>query len=162
MREPELNLFAGKCKEPQDVAEYGVPIATEKKQRTWPEGPVPPCFAFSKPVSEGLIRELAFKNGYRESRAREITRSHPKVLRLLDHLRLGEPSPGKIVVFSPLLSEAHLDSCLTSLLRLRDDVIVGDEQVVPNQEARTHPVGADDSGHGTGPLQADFQKADGQ
>ena len=59
-------------------------------QKTWPEGPVPPCFAFSKPVSEGLIRELAFKNGYRESRAREITRSHPKVLGLLDYHRLGE------------------------------------------------------------------------
>ena len=45
----------------------------EKKQRTWPEGPVPPCFAFSKSVSEGLIRELAFKNGYRESRSRRIS-----------------------------------------------------------------------------------------
>ena len=70
-----------------------------EKQRTWPEGSVPPCFAFSTPVSEGLIRELAFKNSYRKSRAHEITRSHPKVLGLLDYHRLGEPSPGKIVVF---------------------------------------------------------------
>ena len=63
----------------------------------WPEAPVPPCFVFSKPVSEGLIRELTFENGYRESRAREITRSHPNVLGLLDYHRLRDRLAWKIV-----------------------------------------------------------------
>ena len=66
----------------------GVPIAPEKKQRTWLEAPVSPHFPFSKPVSAGLIREDAFENGYREPRTREITRPRPKVLGLLDYHRL--------------------------------------------------------------------------
>src|SRR6516164_4341131 len=33
-----------------------------KKQRTWLEAPVPPRFSFSKPVSDGLIREVEFEN----------------------------------------------------------------------------------------------------
>ena len=77
----------------------GVPIATEKKQRTWPEGPVSRRFTFSKPVFEGLIREIAFENGYREPRARRIASSLPKVLGLLDYRRSREGLPGKIVVF---------------------------------------------------------------
>ena len=58
----------------------GVPIATEKKQRTWPEGPVSRRFTFSKPVFDGLIRELAFESGYREPRARRIAWSLPEGL----------------------------------------------------------------------------------
>src|SRR5262249_19736707 len=77
----------------------GVPISTEKKQRTWLQDPVSRRFAFSKPVSEGLIRELAFKNSYRELKAREIAGSDPKVLAVLDYRRLQEPVSRKIVVF---------------------------------------------------------------
>src|SRR5262249_52754070 len=46
-----------------------------------------PSFPFSKPVSAGLIREIAFENSYREPRTREITRSRPKVLWLIDYHR---------------------------------------------------------------------------
>ena len=53
--------------------DVGVPITTEKKTTNWSDAPVPPCFAFSKPVSEGLIRELAFENGY--SRAKSPAKS---------------------------------------------------------------------------------------
>ena len=72
------------------AAGEGVPIATEKKQRTWPEAPVPPLFSFSKPVSERLIREVTFQNGYRESRSCEITWFDPKVLWALDYRHLRE------------------------------------------------------------------------
>ena len=86
----------------------GVPIATEKKQRTRLEAPVPPRFPFSKPVSSRLIPKIAFENDYRESRTRGIMRSDPKILELLDYHSSREGLPGEIVVFSPLLSEARV------------------------------------------------------
>ena len=46
---------AGNNAKPDTVARTGVPIATEKKQRTWSEAPVLPPFAFSEPISDGLI-----------------------------------------------------------------------------------------------------------
>jgi hypothetical protein len=86
------------------------PIVAEKKRRTWLETPVSPRFAFSKPVSEGLIREVSFESDYREPNALEIVWSLPKILRLLDYHRLRECSSTPVVltfvVFSPLLSEA--------------------------------------------------------
>src|SRR5262249_23805564 len=66
------------------------PSCAEKKQRTWSRTPLPRRFAFSKPVSEGLNREIAFENGYREVRTRRIAWSLPKVLGLLDYRRLRE------------------------------------------------------------------------
>ena len=83
-------------------ARVGVPIATGKKQRTWPEAPVPPRFPFSKPISDGLNREITFENGYRESRSREISRSRRKGLAVLGNHRSREGLPGKIVVFFPV------------------------------------------------------------
>jgi probable HAF family extracellular repeat protein len=49
-----------------------------KNQRTWFKAPIPPHFPFSKPISERLIREITFENGYRESnpvgsRGRDVT-----------------------------------------------------------------------------------------
>jgi hypothetical protein len=51
---------------------------------------VPPRFSFSNPISARLIREIAFENGYREPRTREITWSRPKVLSLIAYHRLRE------------------------------------------------------------------------
>src|SRR5262249_39688261 len=62
----------------------------EKKQRTWPDGPVSRRFGFSKLVSEGLIRENAFESGYRERELSGIAWSLPKALKLLDYHRLRE------------------------------------------------------------------------
>jgi hypothetical protein len=70
------------------IAHLGLPIAMEKKTTNLARGPVWPSFPFSKPISEGLIREIAFENDYRESRTRAITRSRPKLLGLIDYHRL--------------------------------------------------------------------------
>src|SRR5262249_33943989 len=59
-----------------------------KKQRTWSEAPVSRRFTFSKPVSEGPIRENAFESGYREPKLGGIACSRPKALELLDYHRL--------------------------------------------------------------------------
>jgi hypothetical protein len=61
-----------------------------KNQRTWSEAPVPPRFAFSKPISEGLNREIVFENGYRESRILRIPRTRRESLADLDNHRLQE------------------------------------------------------------------------
>jgi hypothetical protein len=59
-----------------------------KNQRTWSEAPVPPRFAFSKAVSEGLNREIEFENVYRESKFRRISRTRGKGLAVLENHRL--------------------------------------------------------------------------
>ena len=62
-------------------------------------GSSPPRFVFSKPVSDELIREISFENGYRESRSRGISRSRRKSLAVLGNHRSREDPSGKIVVF---------------------------------------------------------------
>jgi hypothetical protein len=69
-----------------------------------------PRFAFSKPLSEGLIRDIAFESGYREPKAREIAWSLPKSLALLDNVKragsfdrelTGQPRPQKAEELHP-------------------------------------------------------------
>ena len=61
-----------------------------ERQRSWPGALVSRHFAFSKPVSEGLIRENAFESGYRERELGGIAWSLPKALRILNYHRLRE------------------------------------------------------------------------
>jgi hypothetical protein len=78
---------------------HGVPIATEKKTTNLAQGRFSRRFALSKPVFEGLIRELALKSGNRELGARGIASPLPKALNFLDFHGLPDRLAWKIVVF---------------------------------------------------------------
>jgi hypothetical protein len=48
------------------ITEVGLPIAAEKNTTNLVWDPSSTAFSFSKPVSEGLNREIAFESDYRE------------------------------------------------------------------------------------------------
>ena len=70
-----------------------------------------PRFPFSKLVSDKLNREIAFENGYRESRFRRISRLRRKAWQFLETIvceKLGRPLPrGRATVGVGCLGEAE-------------------------------------------------------